>query len=166
MTTNKDEIAALEKKANDGDAKAQYALGVMYDKGVGLPENDCQAARHYKLAADKGYAEAQFNLASLFDSGRNVPEEYSERPENLYSAAAKQGHAKAQYAYGMRHYKGEGVGKQDYSKAYVWLSLAVANGCEEATEDRQAAREKLEKEALSKAQDEALKRWKEMQKKQ
>jgi TPR repeat protein len=37
--------------AEQGDASAQYNLGVMYTNGEGVPKDDVTAARWYRLAA-------------------------------------------------------------------------------------------------------------------
>ena len=39
-----------------GHAKAQSNLGVMYDNGKGVPENDAEAVKWYRKAADQGHA--------------------------------------------------------------------------------------------------------------
>ena len=53
-------------EANQGAAYAQYNLGVMYDNGMGVPENDAEAVKWYRKAADQGYAEAQSNLGIMY----------------------------------------------------------------------------------------------------
>tara|TARA_R110000765_G_scaffold324976_2_gene416497 strand:+ start:916 stop:1131 length:216 start_codon:yes stop_codon:yes gene_type:complete len=52
--------------AEQGDADAQYNLGIMYDTGRGVPENDAEAVRWYRLAAEQGDANAQFNLGGMY----------------------------------------------------------------------------------------------------
>ena len=39
-------------KAEQGDADAQFNLGVMYRKGEGVPENSAEAVNWYRLAAE------------------------------------------------------------------------------------------------------------------
>jgi uncharacterized protein len=51
--------------AEQGDVVAQPNLGVMYDNGNGVPENDVEAAKWYRLAAERGLAKAQFNLVTF-----------------------------------------------------------------------------------------------------
>jgi TPR repeat protein len=46
--------------ANDGDASAQFALGLMYYNGEGVLQNYSQAVHLYRKAADQGNASAQF----------------------------------------------------------------------------------------------------------
>ena len=64
------EIDALRARAEQGDAEAQNNLGVMYATGEGVPEDDAEAVRWYRLAAEQGYAVAQFNLGNMYEIGR------------------------------------------------------------------------------------------------
>ena len=64
--------------AEQGDAGAQYNLGVMYDNGAGVPEDDAAAVRWYRLAAEQGLARAQNNLGVMYDNGAGVPEDDAE----------------------------------------------------------------------------------------
>ena len=45
----------LEIMAKDGDPEAYYMLGVLYDEGLGVPENVKQAIKFYEKAAIAGY---------------------------------------------------------------------------------------------------------------
>ena len=40
-----------------------------------MPEDDAEAVRWYRLAADQGYAPAQYNLGTMYVRGRGVPED-------------------------------------------------------------------------------------------
>ena len=40
--------------AEQGDARAQYNLGLMYARGDGVPEDDAEAVRWWRLAAEQG----------------------------------------------------------------------------------------------------------------
>ncbi len=44
----------------------------MYEKGRGVPQDDAEAVRWYRLAADQGYATAQVNLGVMYETGRGV----------------------------------------------------------------------------------------------
>ena len=41
-------------KAEKGDAAAQFALGLMYDEGRGVPKDEAEAYKWYLLAGAKG----------------------------------------------------------------------------------------------------------------
>ena len=66
------ELADLRAKAEVGDTSAQFNLGDMYDTGEGVPQDDAEAARWYRLAAEQGDADAQFNLGVMYDTGENA----------------------------------------------------------------------------------------------
>jgi len=72
------EIDALRVRAEAGDAEAQHNLGVRYANGQGVPQDDAEAARWYRLAADQGLALAQVNLGVRYENGRGVPQDYIE----------------------------------------------------------------------------------------
>ena len=65
-----------EKLANQGNAKAQFNLGYMYDIGQGLPQDYKQAVHWYTKAAEQGYAKAQHNLGILYGNSRGVLQDY------------------------------------------------------------------------------------------
>jgi TPR repeat protein len=54
-----------QQVAKNGDARAQYELAVMYDKGVGGDADPNQAESLYKLSADQGNAAAKSRLAEI-----------------------------------------------------------------------------------------------------
>ena len=60
--------------AEQGNAAAQFNLGVMYDKGIGVPQNHKTAVKWYTLAAKQGNAHAQTNLGLMYDEGKGVPQ--------------------------------------------------------------------------------------------
>ena len=61
--------------AEQGFAPAQHNLGVMYDEGNGVPEDDARAVHWYRKAAEQGDAEALYNLGWMYDNGEGVPED-------------------------------------------------------------------------------------------
>jgi hypothetical protein len=83
--------------AEEGDADAQFNIGNIYYNGIGVDENDKEAAVWYHKAAKQGHAAAQFDLASMYYIGQGV-EENDEKAKKWYRKAAKQGHHDAQVA--------------------------------------------------------------------
>ena len=47
-------LAEARQRADQGDADAQYDLGLMYDSGRFVPQDDAQAVAWYRQAADQG----------------------------------------------------------------------------------------------------------------
>ena len=70
-----DELRVL---AEQGNAEAQNTLGFRYLDGDGVPQDDAEAVRWWRLAADQGQAEAQFNLGLMYANGRGVPQDDAE----------------------------------------------------------------------------------------
>ena len=52
--------------AEQGDVDAQYNLGVIYDNGYGVPQNDRTAVKWFTLAAEQRHAVAQFYLVPRY----------------------------------------------------------------------------------------------------
>jgi len=64
------------KAAEQGEAVAQYNLGVMYDTGKGVPQDYAEARKWYLKAAEQGYISAQNNLGVMYEYGQGVPQDY------------------------------------------------------------------------------------------
>jgi uncharacterized protein len=62
--------------ADQGDARGQYFLGVMYDRGQGVRQDYAEAVKWYRKAADQGFAAAQYNLGVSYTKGQGVPRDY------------------------------------------------------------------------------------------
>jgi TPR repeat protein len=117
-------------KAVQGDARAQYNLALMYDKGEGVKQDLMQAKLWYDKAAAQGFAPAQYNLALMYYKGEGVKQDLT-RAKLWWEKAAVQGYAQAQYNLGIAYYKGEGV-KQDLAQAKLWWEKAAAQGHDQA----------------------------------
>jgi len=76
--------------ADQGQAEAQYNLGVLYANGQGVSRDDAEAVRWYRLAAERGHRDAQFNLAVLYANGRGVSRDLVQA-EKWFLIAANQG---------------------------------------------------------------------------
>ena len=116
--------------AEQGDADAQYNLGLMDKKGVGVPQDDLEAARLWRQAAEQGHAEAQCNLGVMYDEGRGVLEDAKEAVR-WFRQAAEQGLAEAQFNLGLMYAQGRGV-MEDAGEAIRWYRQAAEQGHAEA----------------------------------
>lgn len=112
--------------AEQGNAQANYQLGMMESFGLGAPSNPAEAFRHYKLAAEAGHVEAQFNVAAFFAQGRGVEQNYVEALR-WYQKAAEGGDADALFRVGVMYANGEGV-PVDFTEARRWWERAAAKG--------------------------------------
>jgi uncharacterized protein len=77
--------------ADQGDANAQGNLGFMYDGGEGVPEDDVEAVKWYRLAADQGYADDTVKTGrELFNEKFGVPDSAEKVAETEQKVADKE----------------------------------------------------------------------------
>ena len=65
-------LAQFRELALDGDAQAQFNLGIMYREGQGHAADPRTAARWFSRAARSGHRQAQFELGLIYDHGIGV----------------------------------------------------------------------------------------------
>ena len=63
-------LAEWRPLAESGHATAQYNLGLMYEQGMGVPQDHARAVAWYRRAAEHGYVKAQHNLGSCMSRRR------------------------------------------------------------------------------------------------
>jgi hypothetical protein len=80
--------------AEQGDARAQFGLGLMYHEGQGVAQDYEEAMKWYRLAAEQGDAGAQNNLGVMYEWGHGVMQDYIVAIK-WYRLAAEQGQAEA-----------------------------------------------------------------------
>lgn len=112
--------------AKQGQAAAQYQIGLLHANGQGVPKDDAQARQWYEKAANQGHALAQVNLGSLYDYGRGGSQDFR-MAVRWYLRAANQENDLAQQKLGLLYERGDGVQK-DFVKAYMWYKLGTAKG--------------------------------------
>ena len=125
---NKKAKAASVKAAEQGDAAAQWRLGMSYLEleGEGLPQGMHKAAEWFQKSAAQGYADAQVILGGMYLSGHGVPQDYHKAVE-YFQRAADQGNTEGQYGLGLLYHNGRGVTKDD-NKAAEWIQKAADHG--------------------------------------
>jgi len=144
--TPEEKFAETKRKAEAGDAEAQYNLGLSYYKGEGVP-NDAtkavvtdkfggiliepnrdfaKACEWWEKAATQGHITAQYKLGMMYRNGEGVPKDAAKAVE-WYQKAAAQGDAAAQLNLGWMYGYGDGVPK-DAAKAVEWYQKAAAQG--------------------------------------
>ena len=143
-------LAGFQNYAAQGNAAAQSNLGLMYANGEGVPEDDAEAVRWYRLAAEQGNATAQSNLGFMYDNGEGVPEDDAEAVR-WFRLAAEQGNATAQFNLGFMYDNGEGVPEDDVT-AYAWLNIAAAQGQSSANEGKEQVAKYMTQSQVVKAQ--------------
>ena len=133
-----------------GNAIAQYNLGLLFRKGRGVPQDDVQARKWYDKAAVQGHAKAQYNLGTLYFNGEGVPKDY-QQALRWFRLAADQGEAIAQTKIAIMYEDGQGV-PHDRVQAYMWYSLAITSGDKPATLLRNLLTDKMTPAQIAKAQ--------------
>ena len=100
-------LEGLLRCGKTGYAPDQYTLGVMYANGMRVAEDDEEAVRWFRMAAEQGHASAQNSLGLMYAEGDGVPEDHGEagRWDRL---AAEQGHSAAQSNLGVVYEHGNG----------------------------------------------------------
>ena len=136
--------------AEQGDAEAQYNLGIMYDYGWGVPQDYAEAVSWYRKAAEQGDADAQNNLGFVYANGKGVPQDYTEAV-SWYRKAAEQGYGLAQTNLGIMYQNGQGV-IQDYLLAHMWSNIGGANGNELGSEHSDFVARQMTPQDISTAQ--------------
>ena len=82
----------------------------MYNRGHGVPQDNKEAVKWFRLAADQGFAGAQYSLGGLYVLSTGVSQDYQEASK-WYRLSAEQGNAKAQFIVATRHAAKQLAGK-------------------------------------------------------
>ena len=108
--------------ATNGDAKAQYNMGIFYRDGVEVKRNKLEALRWFLKAASGGNMLAEYAAGLAFYRGHGSAPDPQTALEYFLKATLK-GHATAPLHIGRQYYAGIGV-TQNYARAYFWWKLA------------------------------------------
>jgi len=129
----------IKPLAEGGLPEAQLNLGLLYEKGQGVPQDyaealkwnlkaaeqgNAKALKWYRKAAEQGNAEAQFHLGLMYDKRLGVPQDYAEAVK-WYREAAEQGFVEAQTNLGIMYFTGQGI-PRDYVLAHMWFDIAAS----------------------------------------
>jgi len=139
----KDYTTALQlftELAEQGDAAAQYNVGLMYCYGNGTDQNFEKAQEWFWKAAAQGDEKAKEMVQRL--EQQTVNEKFAKAAEAynakdyetalpLFTELAEQGVTDAQYNVGLMYYCGKGTAK-DLDQALLWLQKAAAQDHEKA----------------------------------
>jgi hypothetical protein len=98
-------LRSLLPLAKQGNGRAQYLVGLMNLRGLGLPQNDAEAVGWLREAAEQGVSDAQVELGILHRLGRGV-EKSDIVAKELFEQAAAQQNAHAQYQLGVLFERG------------------------------------------------------------
>lgn len=108
-------------KIAGASAYAQTFLGMMYDRGQGVPKNDVYASEWYEKAMARGSTDAMYLEAVLINNSVTLPDEMKENVEGLLKNAACAGHHDAIVYLGDYYYASLG----HYDLGLGWLALGA-----------------------------------------
>lgn len=118
-------LGLLKSAADQGLAEAAYHTGLNYQSGTGVSADSKRATHYLEQAANSGHIPAYLALASLHENSQ------PEKSRYWLDQAARKGSARAQYLLGESFARGT-HGPADNEEAYVWYSLALLNGHDQA----------------------------------
>lgn len=118
-------MAAWHPLAKKGDAAAQYNLGILYRRGLGVPPDRLAALRWYRRAAKVDKADdafrparsrSKYRLVNILLEGGSV-----NRPAGIYwmQHSAKNGYGEAQFQLGLTYATGRDL-PRDEAKDVSW----------------------------------------------
>mgnify|MGYP001107706938 CR=1 FL=1 len=117
----------LRLAAKKGIACAQHALALLYYNGNGVFPDYGEGQTWFCSTGEPGYAEAQYILGSKYYLGEKGGPKDNARAELCLRAAAEQGHADAQFSFGVLYLSDE-LCSADIKEAEKWIRLAAAQG--------------------------------------
>jgi TPR repeat protein len=123
-------IDQLKEKALLGDARAQNDLGVLHQLGKALSQDDVEAARWYRRAAERNSVLAQNNLGWMYENGRGLERDYA-GALFWYKLAAQNGNVAAQHNLASLYERGLGL-PANPMLATEWYERAIRQGDETA----------------------------------
>ena len=116
----------LQRLAREGDVSAWYYLGILHDKGAGVPRNPALALQWYLRAARAGHVDAQYNAGVAYANGDGVQADMRQAI-HWWVRAARQGNLDASYNLGMIYMTGRGV-PRNIPEAVRWWRRAARHG--------------------------------------
>lgn len=120
---NKASLEEIPKKAEQGNAEAQYQLGLRYLDGKDIQKDEVKAFEWFKKAAEQGHSKAQCALGYCYNKGQGIQKDEKKGVE-WYSKSAEQGYDNAQKNLALCYLQGTGVPK-DEVKALEWYSKSA-----------------------------------------
>ena len=142
-----DALRIWRPRAEQGDARAAFGLGLLYDLGEGVGQDAEAALSWYRRAAEAGYAPAEFNVGVMYDSGVGRARDPTDAA-SWYARAAAHGYVRAEYNLAQLYQAGEGV-PRNLDLAASWYADAAAHGLSAATRKIASLREERRRAGIS-----------------
>ena len=120
--------------AEQGNAKAQRKLGMVYALGQGVHQDFQEAVKWFRLAAEQGEADAQHNLGVAYHNGQGVPKDL-QTALYWFEKAALAGQPYAQANLGWSYMSNYLELVPDYRLAMEWNLKAAYQGSAAGSEN-------------------------------
>ena len=122
----------LRDAADTGSAEVLYNLGLFYERGLGIGQDDARALALYQQAAEQDHPYALFNLGVFHLKGRGTPQDDA-RAARAFARSAELGVARAAHVLGVLTEQGRGV-PANPGRARALYEQAAGGGVAEARE--------------------------------
>ena len=123
-------FSTLTQRAENGDAEAQFQLGLIYANGRGVPVDLDQAMMWYCRSALQGFPKAQNNLGVMYSEGEGIEKNY-QIAAYWFRKSANQGFAQAQLNLSLMNSPERGQLISDV-EAFLWCRKAALLGMDSA----------------------------------
>ncbi len=110
-----------------GDWCAQVNMGILYEEGTFVGQDERKALEYYLMAAENGSTGAMNNIGNFYLHGKGVAKDYDKAVAWYQKAAELSGNAAAECSLGMCYQYGYGT-KMDYEKARRFYELSAKQG--------------------------------------
>ena len=127
------QIEEIKRKADAGDAEAQYRLGLMHLKGVDLSKNEEKAKEMFRKADAQKHPGAQYELGLMYYEGEVLYRDVNEAWQ-LWESASQGGCVDAMFRLSNMYADGEGCHSFPKGESYIWALIAKKRGHTEAGE--------------------------------
>ena len=121
-----DGAGLMKRSAEAGEPAAQYRLGKLHEKGLGVPRDLTLARKWTESAANGGNVRAMHDLAVFYAQGDGGPQSYA-AAVNWFRKAAEFGVVDSQYNLGVLYERGIGI-EPDPTEALFWFVIAARGG--------------------------------------
>ena len=129
------------RAARAGSVVAMNEMGVRYQKGAGIGQDNVAAIGWFTLGAQHGLPAALVNLGNCYEVGNGVRQDFEQAGRN-YGAAARQNFEPAEFLLGEMFEQGKGT-PVNLAHAYVLYTRSGAQKNGEAAKRAEAIKAKL-----------------------
>lgn len=99
--------------------QAEHLVGLIYEYGIGVPQDFTKAIVYYRRAAEQRYIESMYHLALMYVYGRGTDIQYP-RGLSLFETGCMANHAPSCHYIGIMKTYGYGT-PVDYHEAVLWF---------------------------------------------